>query len=51
VLTAVGLIVRPFPPEGIRISIGEEESVDKLLGICADIVEDLPIGHPARQLG
>ncbi|TFC78697.1 aminotransferase class I/II-fold pyridoxal phosphate-dependent enzyme [Cryobacterium cheniae] len=50
VLSAVGLIVRPFP-EGIRISIGEEESVEKLLGICADIVDDLPPGHPARKLG
>jgi histidinol-phosphate aminotransferase len=50
VLSAVGLIVRPFP-EGIRISIGEEESVEKLLGICADIVDDLPTGHPARKLG
>ncbi|TFC94852.1 MULTISPECIES: histidinol-phosphate transaminase [Cryobacterium] len=50
VLSAVGLIVRPFP-EGIRISIGEEESVDKLLGICADIVDDLPTGHLARKLG
>jgi len=50
VLSAVGLIVRPFP-EGIRISIGEEESVEKLLGICADIVDDLPTGHPARGLG
>ncbi len=50
VLSAVGLIVRPFP-EGIRISIGEEDSVEKLLGICADIVDDLPPGHPARKLG
>jgi histidinol-phosphate aminotransferase len=51
VLSAVGLVVRPFPLEGIRISIGEEESVEKLNCMCADIVDDLPTVHPARRIG
>ena len=49
-LGAAGLVVRPFP-EGIRISIGEEESVDELLRTCEDLVRNLPMGHSARRLG
>ncbi|WP_130176365.1 histidinol-phosphate transaminase [Cryobacterium sp. SO1] len=49
--TNAGLVVRPFHPEGIRVSIGEEESVATLLRIGAEIVQDLPTGHPARRLG
>lgn len=49
--TDAGLVVRPFHPEGIRVSIGEEESVPALLRIGAEIVRDLPTGHPARRLG
>ncbi|ANP74710.1 histidinol-phosphate transaminase [Cryobacterium arcticum] len=49
--TDAGLVVRPFHPEGIRVSIGEEESVATLLRISAEIVQDLPTGHPARRLG
>lgn len=50
-LFAAGLVVRPFPGEGIRVSIGEQEAVEKLLLNCAGIVEDLPTGAPARRLG
>lgn len=46
-----GLTVRAFPPEGIRISVGEQESVDKLLQVAADIVRNLPNGHPGKRLG
>ena len=46
-----GLTVRAFPPEGIRISVGEHESVEKLLGVTADLVRNLPNGHPAKRLG
>ncbi|WP_431246116.1 pyridoxal phosphate-dependent aminotransferase [Leifsonia xyli] len=46
-----GLTVRAFPPEGIRISVGEEESVDKLLQVAGDIVQNLPNGHPGKRLG
>lgn len=47
---AEGLIVRPFAGDGIRISIGEEESVEKVLRIAASVVRTLPEGHPARGL-
>ncbi len=46
-----GLTVRAFPPEGIRISVGEEESVEKLLRVAGDLVRNLPNGHPAKRLG
>lgn len=45
-----GLIVRPFAGDGIRISVGEEQSVDKVLRIAASVVKDLPEGHPGRGL-
>ena len=45
-----GLIVRPFAGDGIRISVGEEESVEKVLRIAASIVKDLPERHPGRGL-
>ncbi|MGX5696374.1 histidinol-phosphate transaminase [Agromyces soli] len=38
-LFEAGLVTRGFPPEGIRISIGEEESVDTLLAILDELVE------------
>jgi histidinol-phosphate aminotransferase len=47
---AAGLIVRGFPGDGIRVSVGEEESVEKVLGIAAAIVRNLPEGHPGRAL-
>ncbi|WP_411722307.1 histidinol-phosphate transaminase [Mycetocola sp.] len=46
-----GIVARGFPGAGIRVSVGEEESVDKLLSITGRIVESLPAGHPARRLG
>ena len=45
-----GLIVRPFAGDGVRISVGEEESVEKVLRIAASVVNDLPEGHPGRAL-
>ncbi len=47
---AAGLIVRAFPGSGIRISVGEEESVDRVLSIAASVVRNLPEGHPGRGL-
>ncbi|WP_022878448.1 histidinol-phosphate transaminase [Microbacterium sp. B19] len=32
-----GLIVRPFAGDGVRISIGEEESIDRLVEIAASV--------------
>lgn len=46
-----GLSVRPFHPEGIRVSIGEPESVEKLLKVAGEIVRTLPMGHPGKRLG
>lgn len=43
-----GVVARPFAGEGVRISVGEHESVDRVLRIAASIVKDLPQGHPAR---
>ncbi len=37
-----GVVVRPFAPEGIRVSIGEAQSVDKLLRASAEVVRNLP---------
>jgi histidinol-phosphate aminotransferase len=45
-----GISARAFPPEGIRVSIGEEESVDKLLTVTDEIVRILPEGSPARRI-
>lgn len=45
-----GIMVRPFPGDGIRVSVGEEESVDRVLRIAASVVETLPQGHPGRGL-
>ena len=42
------VVVRPFAGEGVRISVGEHESVDRVLRIAGSVVEDLPEGHPAR---
>jgi len=47
---AAGLIVRPFAGEGLRISVGEEDSVEKVLSIAASVVKDLPEAHPGRGL-
>jgi len=42
VFAAHGIVVRPLGSDGIRISIGEPESVDKLLKASAEVVHDLP---------
>ncbi|MBV0893706.1 histidinol-phosphate transaminase [Microbacterium sp. NC79] len=47
---AGGVIVRPFAGEGVRISIGEAESIDVVVHIARSVVETLPEGHPVRGL-
>jgi histidinol-phosphate aminotransferase len=42
-----GLVTRAFPPEGIRVSVGEEESVDTLLRILGELVPASQERHPA----
>ncbi|MFC4224425.1 histidinol-phosphate transaminase [Lysinibacter cavernae] len=44
-----GLVVRAFAPEGIRVSVGEEESVATILAVAARILDTLPIDHLARK--
>ena len=41
VLTAHGIVARVFPPEGIRVSVGEEESVERLLAAAEEVVRTL----------
>ncbi|RLP75266.1 aminotransferase class I/II-fold pyridoxal phosphate-dependent enzyme [Mycetocola tolaasinivorans] len=43
-----GLVTRPFAGDGVRISIGEEESLTPLLTVAQEILTELPTGHPAR---
>ena len=40
-LEAGGIVGRVFVPEGIRVTIGEEESVEKLLRVAAEVVSTL----------
>ena len=40
-LEAHGIVARVFPPDGIRVSIGEPESVEKLLQAASEVVETL----------
>jgi len=41
-----GIVTRPFANEGLRISIGESGSVDKLLTAAATVVQNLKVfGH------
>ncbi len=41
VLEAHGIVARVFVPEGIRVSVGEEESVEKLLQAAEKVVSTL----------
>ncbi len=45
-----GIIVRAFAGDGLRVSVGEEESVEKVLRVAASVVRTLPEGHPGRTL-
>ncbi|MHB1171293.1 MAG: histidinol-phosphate transaminase [Lacisediminihabitans sp.] len=42
VFAAHGIVGRPLYPDGIRLSIGESQSVDKLLRASAEVVRHLP---------
>ncbi|GHF21592.1 histidinol-phosphate transaminase [Pseudolysinimonas yzui] len=50
-LEADGIVGRVFAGEGIRVSIGEEESVDRLLRSAARIVQTLPRAAEIARLG
>jgi histidinol-phosphate aminotransferase len=51
ILLAHGIVGRALGTDGIRVSIGEAESVDKLLSGMAQLVEDLPGAVPSPTLG
>ena len=40
-LEAHGIVARVFPPEGIRVSVGEEGSVEKLIEAAREVVRTL----------
>lgn len=42
VFAAHGIVGRPLGSDGIRVSVGETQSVDKLLKASAEVVRDLP---------
>ncbi|MGN6128343.1 MAG: histidinol-phosphate transaminase [Humibacter sp.] len=46
-----GLAVRAFPPDGIRISVGEAESVESVLKIAKELVDTLRKSAQNEQLG
>lgn len=46
-----GLAVRGFPPDGIRVGVGEEESVERVLKITGELVEYLRKAAQTEQLG
>lgn len=50
VFAAHGIVGRPLGSDGIRISIGESQSVDKLLKASAEVVRDLPTRAPEARL-
>lgn len=50
-LEAGGIIARVFAPEGIRVSIGEPESVEKLLRVTAEVVGTLREAPESTGLG
>jgi histidinol-phosphate aminotransferase len=41
-----GLVVRPFSGEGIRVSVGEEESVDLVLRVASSLIAGSSKGRP-----
>ncbi|GGF37162.1 histidinol-phosphate transaminase [Subtercola lobariae] len=50
ILAKNGIMARPFHPDGIRVSIGESESVDKLLASTEEIVHNLSKTHTAEPI-
>lgn len=46
-----GIVGRVFPTEGIRVTVGEEESVDRLRESAARIVESMPQAVSNARIG
>ncbi|HXH34127.1 MAG TPA: histidinol-phosphate transaminase [Plantibacter sp.] len=49
VFLAHGIVGRMFAADGVRITIGEPESVEPLLAAAAEVIATLPVDHPARE--
>ena len=49
IFVAHGIIGRPFQPDGIRISVGEAESVGVLLDAAAEVLRELEVPPVARR--
>ncbi|WP_394768408.1 histidinol-phosphate transaminase [Lacisediminihabitans sp.] len=45
-----GIVVRALLPDGLRVTIGEPASVDKLLRASAEVVRNLPSPHSGAAL-
>ncbi len=45
-----GIVTRPLGDDGVRVSIGESQAVDKLLRAAADVVRTLPTAVPRAGL-
>ncbi|WP_300267166.1 histidinol-phosphate transaminase [Microbacterium sp.] len=43
---AADIVVRPFSGDGIRISVGEHESVEKVLQVAESVVQTLQLSQP-----
>jgi histidinol-phosphate aminotransferase len=43
---AAGLIVRPFAGDGVRISIGEHESIDRVVEVASAVALAEAFRHP-----
>ena len=50
VFSDAGIVVRALGVDGIRVTIGEAQSVDKLLLAAAEVVGTLPMRHPEPAL-
>jgi histidinol-phosphate aminotransferase len=48
---AAGIVARVFGGDGIRVTIGEEESVDSLLRVAGEVVTSLPRAVERARLG
>lgn len=46
-----GLAVRGFVPDGIRVGVGEAESVGRVIKIAGEVVQNLRKTSPTEQLG
>lgn len=48
---AAGIVARVFAGDGVRVTIGEDESVDKLLRVATEVVTSLPRAVENARLG